>query len=532
MKKNKYDLNTLRELHRTGHLDEAKKGYLQILRINPREVDALHSLGILYAQQDNFVEAIEYLQKALALRPKNPIISLHLANFLKFQGLFSQAAQILENALEINPDYVAALNNLGTVYHAQGKLDEAVRAYRSAIQKQPDFIDAYYNLGLALNKQNNFAEAISTYQKLLNLSPEHFAARFHLGCIFMQEDKINDAIKTFLEIETAHPNHFETQSNLATCYLKLGAFNEAKSHYFKALELMPEDTQILFNLGVINMQQGYVDIAIQHYQRAVKINPNDFALHNNLGVAFLAKQHAGFALQHFQEALRIKPGNIAIQHTIKVLSEHQHLLASPPDYVQSLFDSYADHYEPHLRDALDYKIPELLFDAIFDVKKLSPHSLHILDLGCGTGLCGVPLKPFAKQFIGVDLSPKMLDIAAQKNIYDELITSDLAPFLNDKKSIYDLVVAGDVLVYIGDLNEIFKKVSTSLREKGIFAFNTEIGEDAEFKMNQSGRFSHQKKYLERLAAEHHFKVLYYKTVITRMQNNEPVKGHLFVLQKQ
>lgn len=531
MKNKNLDIHTIERLHRSGDLDAAKKGYLAFLRKNPRDAETLHALGILCAQQENYADAIAYLQSAVKLQPNNLALILHLANILKFQGLYNDAILMLQNAIVLNPDYTPALNNLGTVYYAQGKWNEAITYYRQAIAKQPDYVDAYYNLGLALNKQTQFGEAITTYQKLLTLAPEHFAARFHLACVYMQQDKFADAIQVFLQIEENHPNHFETQTNLATCYLKLGKLNEAKLHYFKALELTPEDTQILFNLGVINMQQGQVDIAIQHYQRAALLKPDDFALQNNLGVAFLAKQHAGFALRHFQEALRIQPGNAAIQHTIKILSKHQNLFSSPPEYVKSLFDSYADHYEPHLLNALDYKIPQLLLDAVLRIAKPAEKSWDILDLGCGTGLCGTPFKPYAKNLVGVDLSTKMLEIAAQKQIYTELASSDLTTFLADKNAQYDLIIAGDVLVYIGDLADLFAKTHTALRNKGLFAFNTEITEDAEFKMTQSGRFSHQKKYLEKLAADNHYKILNYQSVITRMQNNEPVHGHLFILQK-
>ena len=92
-------------------------------------------------------------------------------------------------------------------------------------------------------------------------------------------------------------------------------------------------------------------------------------------------------------------------------------------------------------------------------------------------------------------------------------------------------LAGDVLAYMGDLRSLFLEVQNALRPNGWFLFNTEIGDDQPFKMNQSGRFSHQKKYLEQLASDHHFDIIFYQRINTRMQNNEPVYGHLFLLKK-
>jgi len=528
MSKVKMDINQIRELHRTGHLEEAKQGYLTILRKNPRDVEALHSVGVISAQQRDFTKAMDYLEQAIRYQPNEPTFHLHLANVLKIQGLYSQAAELLEKTVRSHPDYVPAFNNLGTVYYAKGKLDDAIRLYRTAIEKQPNYADAYYNLGLALTKNNKPEEAILLLKKLLEHVPDHFAARFHIACAYMQQDHLDDAIQEFLTIEISHPHHFETQTNLATCFLKKGMFDYAKIHYMKALELTSSDTQSLFNLGYINMQQGNLDAAIQYYQHTVNSAPDFFAAQNNLGAAFLAKPHIGLALQHYREALRIQPNNKSIAYTIQALEQNQPLLTAPPDYVQSLFDAYSDHYELHLLQALDYKVPQLFEKALKGfITQSKP--LDILDLGCGTGLCGAPFKTYAKSLTGVDLSPKMLAVAAEKEIYTHLLTQDMSEFLTDKNQQFDLMLAGDALVYMGDLTVLFKLANQALRQQGLFVFNAEICKEAPFKMNQSGRFSHSKDYLDDEAAKNHFKIVYYQTVITRQQNNEPVSGHLYVL---
>lgn len=529
IKKKSFNLEQIRELHRQGQRDAAKKGYLALLKINPRHVDALHGLGILYTQEENFEQATKTLQQALQYQPNDPTLALHLANVLKIQGHYLQAIVLLDKIIQSHPSYAPAYNNLGTILYAQEKWDEAIDHFNLSIDIEPQYTDAYYNLGLAYAKKLDFTNAINSYQRLLDQVPDHFPARYLLASTLMQQNNLPAATNEFLKIEAAHPYHFETQCNIATCYLKQGALNEAKIHYIKAHELRPEDTQILYNLGVINMQQGNVDDAIQYYQRACHIDPDSFAIQNNLGVAFLAKQHKGYALQHFKEAARLQPQNKSIAYVVTMLTKDQPLITAPADYVVSLFDAYADHYDSHLLKALEYQIPELFLNTL--KPNLSSNSLDILDIGCGTGLCGTPFKPFAKTLVGIDLSSKMIAMAAQKNSYDHLVTSDLMTFLTDKKEAYDLILAGDVLVYIGDLDAIFTWIHQALRHQGLFVFNTEIEEAQDFKMNQSGRFAHHKDYLERLAQTHHFQIISAQTVITRMQNNEPVQGYLYVIRK-
>jgi predicted TPR repeat methyltransferase len=133
--------------------------------------------------------------------------------------------------------------------------------------------------------------------------------------------------------------------------------------------------------------------------------------------------------------------------------------------------------------------------------------------------------------VGVDLSENMLAVAAEKNIYTELVQSDIATFLNQQAQAFNLIIAADALVYIGDLATIFTGAATTLVPGGWFAFNTEITDQPDYTMNQSGRFSHQKKYIDGLAQQQHFKIVYYQKTVTRQQNNEPVYGHLYVLGK-
>lgn len=532
MKKTQLSLEDIQNLHQTGHLKEAERGYLKILATDPKEVKALHLLGILYAEQEKFTQAQTYLQRAVDLEPQNPVFSLHLANVLKAAGLFNQAVETLKEITQKHPRFAAGFNNLGTVFFAQAKLAEAVSAYQAAIDIQPNYVDAYYNLGLALDKLNRKKEAINTYQALLELSPAHPGGHFQLGCLLMQQSNYPKAAENFEAIEKDHPFHFETQTNLATSYLKMGRLNQAKDHYLKALTIMPNDLQILFNLGVINMQQGQIDAAIDFYQRAADLDADNYDVQHNLAFAYLTCKNTSAALKHYREALRLQPNNESVRHIINILTQDKTITTSPIDYVRSLFDSYADHFDAHLTKILHYQVPKHLYDAFRQAPiAIKKQSLDILDLGCGTGLCGEYFRPFAKRLVGVDISEKMLEVAAQKNLYDELVVADLVPYLADKHAQWDVVLAGDVLVYFGDLRELFKAVALALKPQGIYIFNCEISMGEDFYMTPSGRFAHAKTYLEQLAKEAQLSTISYVKLPMRTEDKKVIEGHLFVLQK-
>ena len=524
-------LNKLSEIqahHQRGDLVAAKKAYEAYLKTHTEDAEAWHSYGMLCAQQNNFAEAVTYLQRATQFSPDNPAFHVNLANAYKAQDLFHEAIQSLQLALTLEPNYSTALNNLGTVYYALEQWEEAIHAFEAAIAIQSDYLDAHYNLGLSYAKSQRLDKAVSTYHTLLQYNPENTAVNFQLGCLFLSDGKPTQALSHFLQIEKQFPEHFETQSNLATCYLQLGDLQLAHQHYLQANKTNDTDTQILFNLGVTAMQLGNIAAAVKYYQAVLKLNPWDFATQNNLGAAFLSLQQTENALKHFREALCLRPENEAIRYTIQALSQENTPNNASPVYIQNLFDSYADHYDQHLQTHLHYHVPEQLLAAVTTITPLTTPR-DILDLGCGTGLCGALFKPYAKTLTGMDLSPNMLKLAERKGIYDTLIQNEFLQGLQSSQQTYDLILAGDVFVYFGDLSPLLQTLRRALRPEGLLAFNTESSGLSDYQLNTTGRFSHQKTYIEVLAEFHHFEIVHAERITSRMQNNAPVHGNLFVL---
>ena len=63
-------------------------------------------------------------------------------------------------------------------------------------------------------------------------------------------------------------------------------------------------------------------------------------------------------------------------------------------------------------DTLDYRGPERIAELVSAVMG-DRRGLDILELGCGTGLCGIHLRPRAARLVGIDLSPEMVGLRAR-----------------------------------------------------------------------------------------------------------------------
>ncbi|MEM9044515.1 MAG: methyltransferase [Pseudomonadota bacterium] len=198
-------------------------------------------------------------------------------------------------------------------------------------------------------------------------------------------------------------------------------------------------------------------------------------------------------------------------------------------YIRRLFDEYATQFDEHLLVDLSYRAPNLVFSASEDI--LNETTPDIVDLGCGTGLCGPLFEPFAVSLVGVDLSPKMLEQADLKGCYSDLVEADLIKFLQERPLSFDLAISADVLVYFGDLSDIFGAVYGALRPGGHFAFTVERSDTDRWQLQRNGRYTHGRDYVERLAQGTGLEVVSVSEEILRLNFDEPVAGDAWLLKK-
>jgi len=202
----------------------------------------------------------------------------------------------------------------------------------------------------------------------------------------------------------------------------------------------------------------------------------------------------------------------------------------PKEYVRELFDGCADAFDEHLVHELGYHAPRVLREAVGRAVPVEGPFWNVLDIGCGTGLCGPLFRDVAAHLSGVDLAPKMIDEARDKAVYDELQTRDLLEELEAHRRDLDLILAADVFIYVGCLEAVFPACRRALTETGLFAFSTEACAGESYELRTSGRFAHSPHYIEALARDSGFGVVHRDEIALRKETGVVLSGHVFVLQ--
>lgn len=471
------------------------------------------------------------LLKRIAKTPDNIDAMIELAQLYLKESMLDQAKSLLQTIEAHHPDSEIIQNNLGTILYRQNYYDEAVKYFIRALKIKLDYFDAMYNLALVYKAQNKEEDALASLLAIIETDPKHVRAHLLAGKILLEKKEYGKADYYFqlvIQHNLNEPNLFE---NIIQLLLSYERYQDAKSYCEKALKFQPKSVEINYLLGVIYNRLSEKTKALNCYHAALQIEPNYFPALNNLAVIYLEQQNIAAAKFYFSQALKQHPDNQSIQHTLNALAGGKNIGGLQKEYIQTLFDSYADHYEQHLTISLDYVVPETLKKMIqCYLKDEMPH-WRILDLGCGTGLCGELFKVWASELIGVDISPKMIEIARKKCCFDELIESENQEYLSHQKNRFDLILAADVFIYQGDLTEIFSACFNALNQGGLLAFTTEIDTGGAFSLQETSRFSHAHKYISSLAEEIGLHILTAEIHHTRLQREQQLTGEYWLLLK-
>ena len=203
--------------------------------------------------------------------------------------------------------------------------------------------------------------------------------------------------------------------------------------------------------------------------------------------------------------------------------------------MRSLFDDYAPRFGTHLTQQLSYKAPDIIMAALRRVPREQQRPFRfgrVLDLGCGTGLMGEAVRTHAEHLGGCDLSPRMVEQARAKGIYDRLDVAGIEPFLGaEAAGSADLVLAADVFVYVGDLRAVFAASARALAPQGLFAFTAQSHDGDGVIVGDDRRYHHADTYLRETAAHCAFRVAVMEPAAARLERGEPVAGRVCVLER-
>ena len=294
---------------------------------------------------------------------------------------------------------------------------------------------------------------------------------------------------------------------------------------------MPSETESLHWRAFIAEADSELDVALKLCEQALAITPTHVPTLVVKGTVHARRGERMSALECFRKAAKRRPGWAAGQHFVRSLGGKDFNSPLRAEVVE-LFDQYADSFEDHLVNQLAYEGHIVLPALVKDAAGTDQSEWSVLELGCGTGLCGEGLRPLSAHLVGVDISPAILAEAEKKDFYDQLIEADLVYALvcaGDRA--IDLIFAADTLGYVGDLRAVFQESARVLGAGGRLAFSVESHCGMEdFRLQDSRRCAYRKEYLVSLADEFGFEVERFEEIALRTEEEHAVDEFAAVFQ--
>jgi tetratricopeptide (TPR) repeat protein len=302
-----------------GRWDDAETLYQRILKVRPREFDALHLLGVLRQQQGRSAEALTLIAAALDVSPNAADAWSNRGVALKALERWEDALASYDRALMLRPDHVDALINRGHALLKLNRFAEALASCDQALAIDPKHPTALNNRGNALIELKRPAEALVVFEQARALSPDDINLAASEARALQELGRLAEALARYDAVLAREPDHVESLTNRAHALAGLGRPEEALASLDRALALRPSFTEALSNRGNVLRALDRHDEAIADYQHALAIRPDGVVALNNLGVAYNGLNRCEEALACFDQALSLKADHAEVHFNRSLL---------------------------------------------------------------------------------------------------------------------------------------------------------------------------------------------------------------------
>ena len=354
-------------------------------------------------------------------------------------------------------------------------------------------------------------------------------AKALLGVVLTEAGMLSDAAACLDEAVEKRPGHAPYLLGLARVRELAGDPDGAEAALRAALRAAPGRADLRSALMLALLKAHRFEDAVEAGRQAARAGAADAVGFGLLGHALSSLGRHEEAAEAYGEALKLAPEDVYVRHMVAASGAVAATGQAPEEYLVSVFDGYAERFEQHLI-GLGYRVPGLFRSALEAALAAGHPAGPVLDLGCGTGLVGVAIADLAiGPITGVDLSARMLALAAQKQIYARLETTDLTRFLATETTAWQSVLAADVFCYFGDLKPALAAIAARLAPGGMLIFSVELlsepGEEP-WRLGRLARYGHRESHIRAVLAEVGLQVAELRVETLRFEAEAPVAGLL------
>jgi protein O-GlcNAc transferase len=354
-------VNKALKLQQDGHLLEAGELFCQILKKNPFDFAALHSMGVVALLLKGQEKALEYLDRAININPNFAPTWHNRALALQKLGRNADALRSCEEALKIDPGFresiilrdalvresnappsgelppelaakLAQLSQEALGLQHAGRASEAEAMFLKVLEQKPwDFV-SLYSLGVIAQQKGEPLRALDYFDATVKGNPQFAPNWYNRGSVLQALKRSAEALEDYDRALQIDPRYCEALVNRGAVLQEMDRHHEALENYDRLLEFAPDNDKALGNKGILLTEFKRYDEASDTFEKLLKVNP-DF--NYGPGLLCFANMHscnwAGFAEMAEKLGADVRAGK-SVTKTLGLLacsdSPEEHLLCS------------------------------------------------------------------------------------------------------------------------------------------------------------------------------------------------------------
>lgn len=149
-----------------GRLGESESSLIKAVGYNDQLDEGWYWLGEIAQSEKTPAEALEYFDRAIALKPANTDYIVAVVKSYAAMGRYEEALDLLEKKMEILPGNTVLKVTSADISQRLGRTDEAILLYRQAMLLKPDSVDISESLGYCYITQQKWNEAARMFERV------------------------------------------------------------------------------------------------------------------------------------------------------------------------------------------------------------------------------------------------------------------------------------------------------------------------------------------------------------------------------
>ncbi|MEA2083332.1 MAG: tetratricopeptide repeat protein [Thermodesulfobacteriota bacterium] len=304
-----------------NELDKATALTDEVLKENPRSVDAHFIRGNLYLLDGDSESAVAEFRISVTERPQFVPGYLRLAQAHFINKEIELGGETLRKGLEANPDSREILQRLIKFYQLKQDVELIETLLTDFLAGHKDDMQVRAVLGDFYASREKIEAARGEYEKIITHVPENPLGYLRMSNLLWKQGKKKETVSLLEKGYGINNNSLPLVSALVQIYLADKQFDKAIALCEKRI-VQNKDKAFAYNLlGKVYLERKDFQAAEKSFTKAIELNPEWLAPHSNLAVLYVVKGEPTEAIARFEQALKVNPRQGEIYISLALLYE-------------------------------------------------------------------------------------------------------------------------------------------------------------------------------------------------------------------